>query len=145
MAQVVLKVQYSKTMKKTINRLIMTLVGTATIITSFTAIPVMAATNSTIPLCEITRSLKVGMTGEDVKCLQRYLNWSNHTVASSGPGSPGNETMYFGSLTANAVANWQNSNSLQVLTPVGLTSGTGYWGQYSFNHYVTLVQKALGV
>ena len=123
----------------------MTLVGTAIIFTSFTASLALAATNSTIPLCEITRNLKVGMTGEDVRCLQRYLNWSNNTVASSGAGSPGNETTYFGSLTANAVASWQNANASHVLTPLGLTSGTGYWGQYSFSYYVTLVRIALGV
>ena len=131
-------------MKKTINRLVVALVGMVISFMPF-AVNTASATTSNIPLCEITRSLKVGMTGEDVLCLQRYLNWSNHTVASSGPGSPGNETMYFGGLTANAVANWQNSNSLQVLAPLGLTSGTGFWGQASFNYYVTLVRVALGV
>lgn len=98
----------------------------------------------TMPLCEIPRSLTIGMEGEDVRCLQRYLNWSGYYVAQSGVGSPGNETTYFGSLTANAVARWQNANAAAVLTPLGLTSGTGYWGPSSFNHYVSLVRAHLG-
>ena len=140
-----LKVQYSKTMKKTLNGLITTLVGTAIIFTSFGASIALGATNSAIPLCEITRNLYVGTSREDVRCLQRYLNFSGYTVASFGPGSPGNETAYFGNLTAQAVMGWQNSNSGQVLIPLGLSSGTGYWGQASFNHYVALVRIALGV
>lgn len=98
-----------------------------------------------IPLCEIQRSLTIGSEGEDVRCLQRYLNFSGHTIASSGAGSPGQETSYFGALTANAVARWQNANAAAVLAPVGLTTGSGYWGPSSFAHYVALVRIALGV
>lgn len=98
-----------------------------------------------IPLCEIQRSLTIGSEGEDVRCLQRYLNFSGHTIASSGVGSPGEETSYFGTLTADAVARWQNANAAAVLTPVGLTTGSGYWGPSSFAHYVALVRTALGV
>ena len=100
---------------------------------------------STIPLCEITRTLKVGSSGEDVMCLQRYLNWAGFTVASSGVGSPGSESMYFGSLTSAAVARWQNANSAEVLAPIGLVTGTGIWGSASFNFYVGLVNHALAV
>lgn len=99
---------------------------------------------SSIPLCEIQRNLAVGITGADVACLQRYLNWSGNTVAASGPGSPGNETSYYGALTAQAVARWQNNHAAQVLTPLGLSSGTGYWGSASFSAYVGIVQHELG-
>lgn len=102
------------------------------------------AQTATIPLCEIQSSLTIGSSGEDVHCLQRYLNWAGFTVAASGVGSSGNETSYFGSLTADAVARWQNANAASVLVPVGLTSGSGYWGSASFAHYVRVVQTALG-
>ncbi len=112
----------------------------------FVLFPVsQASAASNIPLCEITRTLKIGSSGEDVQCLQRYLNWAGFTVSASGIGSPGNESMYFGSLTANAVTRWQNTNSTQVLMPLGLTTGTGIWGNGSFNFYVKLVNQALGV
>jgi peptidoglycan hydrolase-like protein with peptidoglycan-binding domain len=100
---------------------------------------------STIPLCEIQRSLTTGASGEDVRCLQRYLNWSGYTVATIGVGSPGNETNYFGALTAAAVARWQNANATQVLTPLAIPTGTGFWGSSSFGWYVQLVRKAFGL
>lgn len=104
-----------------------------------------ADTSSTIPLCEITRNLKIGDSGEDVKCLQKYLNWAGFTVATTGVGSPGNETTYFGSRTRDAVVKWQNANSTNVLAPANLSVGTGFWGPLSFNWYVSLVRVQLGL
>ncbi len=100
---------------------------------------------ATIPLCEIQRPLTVGANGEDVRCLQRYLNWSGMTVATTGVGSPGFESTYFGPLTASAVTRWQIAHTAYVLSPAGLTTGTGYFGPISFGHYVSLVRTALGV
>ncbi len=98
---------------------------------------------SNIPLCEIQRSLRMGSTGEDVRCLQRFLNYAGYTVAIAGAGSMGNETMYFGPATASAVTRWQNANAPQVLVPAGLSSGTGLFGPSSFSHYVTIVINSL--
>ncbi len=113
----------------------------------FVMIPVAKAdaATSTIPLCEITRSLTIGSSGVDVQCLQRYLNWQGFTIAQTGVGSPGNESLYFGALTQDAITRWQNANATAVLTPVGLTAGSGFWGNASFGYYVTLVRLALGV
>ena len=61
--------------------------------------------------CTITsfdRALKVGMSGDDVNCLQIVLNTASDTqLAASGVGSPGNETSYFGPLTKAGVITFQ--------------------------------------
>lgn len=77
--------------------------------------------------CNFTRSLTVGSTGSDVKCLQQYLNGAGHQVAASGPGSPGNETSFFGPLTRAAVAKWQAANSV--------SPSVGYFGPISRAKY----------
>lgn len=78
---------------------------------------------------QFDRNLSLGSVGPDVIELQKILNQDSATrVASSGPGSPGNETSYFGSLTHTAVIRFQNLYRDEVLAPVGLYSGTGYVG-----------------
>lgn len=76
-----------------------------------------------------TRSLAAGSTGEDVRQLQRFLNADPDTrVSLSGAGSPGNETMYYGPATAAAVSKFQVKHRADILSPLGLVSGTGYFG-----------------
>jgi hypothetical protein len=68
------------------------------------------------------------MRGPDVLCLQQYLNAHGESLAQSGPGSPGEETDYFGSLTFNTLVRFQEAYAAQILAPLNLSKGTGYFG-----------------
>ena len=74
------------------------------------------------------RSLTLGNRGEDVRRLQQYLNQKGFTISTTGGGSPGNETDYFGAKTKAAVIKLQNAYKDAILTPAGLSQGTGYFG-----------------
>lgn len=72
---------------------------------------------------ELTANLNVGMANPQVKLLQQILNRLGYTVSTSGPGSAGSETDYFGSLTREAVKRFQCSKNI---TCTGNESSTGY-------------------
>jgi len=86
----------------------------------------------TVAGCTITsfdRNLSQGSTGDDVNCLQIVLNSASDTqLASTGVGSSGNETSYFGPLTKGGVIKFQEKYADEVLASWGLTTGTGYVG-----------------
>lgn len=66
-------------------------------------------------------NLTIGSTGVDVMNLQKVLNMSADTqVASTGTGSAGKESTYFGTLTKNAVIKFQNK--------YGISPAAGYVG-----------------
>jgi hypothetical protein len=68
-----------------------------------------------------TKNLTVGSTGVDVMNLQKVLNSDAATqVASTGAGSPGNESSYFGGLTKAAVMKFQSK--------YGISPVAGYVG-----------------
>jgi len=69
---------------------------------------------------KFSRSLGYGMSGEDVRSLQQYLNTHGAMVAQVGAGSPGYETTYFGPATRAAVARFQAAN--------GITPAAGFFG-----------------
>jgi hypothetical protein len=67
----------------------------------------------------ITRNHHLGDHGDDIRTLQQFLNTHGFRVASSGPGSPGNETTKFGALTYQALVRFQKAHGLPA---------TGYLG-----------------
>lgn len=75
--------------------------------------PVPASSAATAPAASgssllLSRRLLAGSNGEDVRMLQKFLNRDPATrISESGIGSPGNETTYFGLLTAKAVERFQ--------------------------------------
>ncbi|HNW71743.1 MAG TPA: chitobiase/beta-hexosaminidase C-terminal domain-containing protein [Candidatus Paceibacterota bacterium] len=77
------------------------------------------------------RNLGIGSTGEDVKELQKFLNTHNFPLDSIGPGSFNNETEYFGEKTEKALALFQFANKEEILAPLGLDSGTGFFGPFT--------------
>lgn len=67
-----------------------------------------------------SRDLTLNSEGADVRLLQQYLNSAGFLIASSGPGSPGQETNFFGELTRAALARFQAAR--------GIVPALGYFG-----------------
>jgi hypothetical protein len=76
---------------------------------------------------QFTKDLKKGSRNIDVKYLQILLNSDPDTSI----GNAGKETNYFGNDTKTAVIKFQNKYASEILTPVGLTRGTGVFGYLS--------------
>jgi hypothetical protein len=75
----------------------------------------------------ITSYLFLSTTGAQVKTLQKMLNAKGYTIASSGIGSPGNETTYFGPATQVALQKFQCA-TISVCSGTPLTTGYGATG-----------------
>ena len=73
---------------------------------------------------KFSRSLGMGMRGEDVRRLQQYLNTHGSAVAQVGAGAPGYETDYFGPATKKAVHAFQEAHKVEL----GISRGTGFFG-----------------
>jgi peptidoglycan hydrolase-like protein with peptidoglycan-binding domain len=68
----------------------------------------------------ITRNLYQGISGEDVRTLQKILNANGYIISKTGLGSLGNETTYFGQATKAAVIKFQIAK--------GISPAAGYVG-----------------
>lgn len=80
--------------------------------------------NSTGP---ITVNLSFGMEHPQVLVLQKMLNEKEYVIAPDGPGSPGNETQKFGSLTRLAVRKFQ-CEQMSICGGDEHSTGYGYVG-----------------
>ncbi len=85
----------------------------------------------TCPAYAFTRTLRFGMTGEDVRALQKLMNCLGFTLADSGPGAPGAETNLFVSRTHAALVRFQEAYASEILNPVFANKGTGIFAAYS--------------
>lgn len=69
---------------------------------------------------EFKSDLTVGSRGSEVMALQLFLNAHGYVITTSGGGSPGHETTYFGGLTRAAVMKYQKAK--------GIAPVAGYFG-----------------
>ena len=95
------------------------------------AAPAVASAMSTMMTSSyvFTKTLKMGTTDQEVWNLQSVLNGSADTmVSASGVGSKGMESKHFGAKTKAAVIKFQEKYASDILTPNGLTKGTGLVG-----------------
>ncbi len=88
-----------------------------------------------------TKDLRFNDTDEEVKLLQKFLNSQGFKLAQNGVGSLGKETNYFGSLTKSALIKYQEANAKDILIPIYLTKGTGYFGFMTRNYTNSLFNK----
>jgi hypothetical protein len=78
---------------------------------------------SSVAVGKLLINLNFGMIHPDVLILQKIMNNYGFVIYSSGAGSPGSETNYFGMLTREAVRKFQCSKSIAC---DGNESITGY-------------------
>lgn len=82
--------------------------------------PALFTPAATASVVSPVRDLRRGSVGEDVRALQKILNAKGFSVAAKGPGSVGQETTTFGTMTQSALAAYQKAN--------GIVPAGGYFG-----------------
>ncbi|MFO0743469.1 MAG: peptidoglycan-binding protein [Candidatus Paceibacterota bacterium] len=87
-------------------------VAIATISAGFVAGAVMASAQSASTCFQFTQNMKLGSSGAQVLQLQKTLNAAGYTISTSGVGSAGMETTYFGAKTKAAVIKYQAANNI---------------------------------
>jgi hypothetical protein len=94
---------------------------------------------------DFTRHLWYRVYDDDVKRLQMFLNQDSETrLSEKGAGSPGQETMYFGKKTRNAVIRFQEKYFDEVLKPWNFKRGTGYVGDSTLAKINSLIRALRG-
>jgi len=87
----------------------------ASLVVSSTASSTVSTVKSVVTKSKyiFKRDLKFGMTGADVKELQKFLNNNGFIIDTTGVGSPGKESTRFGSLTQKALIKFQKANKIK--------------------------------
>jgi chitodextrinase len=73
----------------------------------------LIAQENTLIVPQFTRNLTIGSIGNDVSLLQEFLDLNGYTVSTTGYGSLGDESIYFGHKTAAALAAFQKANGIR--------------------------------
>lgn len=73
-------------------------------------------TSTSTTLYLFTKNLSFGMTDNEVKMLQKFLNDTGFIITLTGPGSKNNETTRFGSATRSALIKYQKANNIKPAT-----------------------------
>jgi hypothetical protein len=63
-------------------------------------------------LAPLTAPLYPGINHPQVKVMQQMLNFLGSSLSKTGPGSPGNETTFYGNLTKEAIKQFQLKNGI---------------------------------
>ncbi len=91
---------------------------------ALTGAPCKASNGSTVQVISsvwlFTRDLQFGITHPEVRLLQQFLNQNGFMVSTTGAGSSGSESDYFGNLTRQALIKFQNGK--------GIKPAAGYFG-----------------
>lgn len=90
-------------------------------------VPPTNLSSASLPLvtsaASFTKTLTLGSVNQEVLLLQRFLNTHGFIIATSGPGSQGNETSSFGKATEKALRAYQCSKKIVC---AGTSASTGY-------------------
>jgi hypothetical protein len=104
---------------------------------------------SHFPITLFYNNLKLLSVGEDVRRLQKFLNNHGYPVALIGFGSKGMETINFGPLTQAALIKFQEAYAKDILWPLGLNKGTGFFGPMTIKQINKIIvdeyRKLLGL
>lgn len=76
------------------------------------ALAVFAIASSASAAYTFTQNLKLGSTSSEVVEVQKFLNANGFTVSTTGAGSPGMESSYFGGKTTQAVKAFQAAKGI---------------------------------
>lgn len=74
-------------------------------------------TSTALPMI-FSKPLKLGVQDQDVQRLQKFLNDRGFIITETGAGSPGKETVKFGSLTKKAVIQFQKAYTIKPLNGI---------------------------